>query len=169
MSNEHDEGIDQVIQHLEDAWNRGSGDDFAAVFAEDADFTVFDGVQFSGRQAIAYDHIHAFTDGPRMGSTARFEVLGVRTLAPGVVVVRTRATIKDLPPGSPGAFEPPPGAGPPGGGPPGGGPPGGTPGEIVALPTAVMVREDTGWEIVDFINLVYAPIPPAHHPTNRSA
>ena len=37
-------------------WNQGSGEAFAAPFAEDADFVAFDGERFRGREDIARFH-----------------------------------------------------------------------------------------------------------------
>jgi uncharacterized protein (TIGR02246 family) len=41
-------------------WNRGSGEDFAAVFAEDGHLVAFDGTHFTGRRAIAGFHQQLF-------------------------------------------------------------------------------------------------------------
>jgi uncharacterized protein (TIGR02246 family) len=49
-----------LFQQLLDGWNRGSGDDFAAPFAEDADFVAFDGTHFKGRREIAAVHQQLF-------------------------------------------------------------------------------------------------------------
>src|SRR5215218_2944038 len=38
-----------LYSELMDGWNRGSGEDFAAVFAEDGDLVAFDGTHFEGR------------------------------------------------------------------------------------------------------------------------
>ncbi|WP_243458328.1 SgcJ/EcaC family oxidoreductase [Nostoc sp. UIC 10630] len=43
-----------------DAWNRGSGEDFAAPFSETADFIAFEGTHFKGRKEIAAFHQQAF-------------------------------------------------------------------------------------------------------------
>jgi len=39
-----------------DGWNKGSGESFAAPFAEDSDFVAFDGTHFKGRQEIISFH-----------------------------------------------------------------------------------------------------------------
>jgi len=43
-----------------DAWNRGSGEDFAAPFSETADFIAFEGTHLKGRKAIAAFNQQAF-------------------------------------------------------------------------------------------------------------
>ncbi len=41
-----------LYQQLMDAWNNGSGDDYAVTFAEDGILVGFDGTAFNGRQEI---------------------------------------------------------------------------------------------------------------------
>src|SRR5262245_55824779 len=41
-------------------WNKGSGEAFAAPFAEDADFVAFDGTRFKDRHEIASFHQRLF-------------------------------------------------------------------------------------------------------------
>lgn len=43
-----------------DAWNRGSGEGFAAPFSETADFITFEGTHLKGRKEIAAFHQQAF-------------------------------------------------------------------------------------------------------------
>ena len=43
-----------------DAWNRGSGENFAARFSETADFIAFEGTHLKGRKAIAAFNQQAF-------------------------------------------------------------------------------------------------------------
>jgi uncharacterized protein (TIGR02246 family) len=43
-----------------DAWNRGSGEGFAAPFSETADFITFEGTHLKGRTEIAAFHQQAF-------------------------------------------------------------------------------------------------------------
>jgi uncharacterized protein (TIGR02246 family) len=49
-----------LYNELMDAWNKGSGEAFAAVFAEDGDLIGFDGVHFQGRQEILPFHQQLF-------------------------------------------------------------------------------------------------------------
>jgi uncharacterized protein (TIGR02246 family) len=45
-----------LYQQMMDAWNTGSGEVYAAPFAEDGDLIGFDGTHFKGRQGIAPFH-----------------------------------------------------------------------------------------------------------------
>ena len=47
---------DLLYRELMEGWNRGSGEDFAAVFTEDGDLVAFDGTHFEGRAQIAPFH-----------------------------------------------------------------------------------------------------------------
>lgn len=65
---------------MADAWNRGSGEGFAARFAEDADFVAFEGTQLRGRRQIASFHQHIF-DTVAKGSRIEAEVKLIRFVA----------------------------------------------------------------------------------------
>ena len=52
--------IRDIIQAVEDGWNAGDGDAFAASFAEDADYVVVTGHYIQGRKTIAMGHSHLF-------------------------------------------------------------------------------------------------------------
>jgi uncharacterized protein (TIGR02246 family) len=78
--------IRALYQQIIDGWNRGSGDAFAAPFAEDADFVAFDGSYFKGRQEIASFHqmlFDTFLKGTRLVGKVR----SVRFLTPDVAVM----------------------------------------------------------------------------------
>ena len=45
-----------LYQQLMDAWNNGSGDDYAVTFAEDGILVGFDGTALNGRQEIVSFH-----------------------------------------------------------------------------------------------------------------
>ena len=49
-----------LYKQLMDAWNKGSGEAYAAQFAEDGDLIGFDGAHFKGRQEIAPFHQRLF-------------------------------------------------------------------------------------------------------------
>lgn len=131
-----------VLDQLERAWNAADGTAFAEAFWPDADFTVWDGFQLDRTDAIARDHTWAFTDGPRAGSTARFVLTRVRSLTPDVAILHSLATITDS---------------------------GGTGEQTLAVPRGVVHRRDGQWRFVSFTNVLFRPVPPAHHPDNRSA
>jgi uncharacterized protein (TIGR02246 family) len=77
-----------LFQQLLDAWGRGDGAAYAALFTEDADYVAFDGSRTVGRQAIAESHQRLFDTwlkGTRL--TARIEA--VRFLCPDVALLHT--------------------------------------------------------------------------------
>jgi len=52
--------IHAVVQAVEDGWNAGDGDAFAASFVPDADYVVVNGSYIQGRPTIAKGHHHLF-------------------------------------------------------------------------------------------------------------
>ena len=70
---------------LMNAWNRGSGEAFAAAFTEDGDLIAFDGTHFKGRKAIAPFHQQLF-DTHLKGTRLVGEVTSVRFLSPNVAL-----------------------------------------------------------------------------------
>lgn len=135
--------VDDLVARLEAAWNAGDGVAFAEAFWEDADFTVFDGWHMRGRGAIAQDHVWAFTEGPRTGSTARFTVTSLRAFGDVAAVAHLLAVVD--------------GTGRDG-----------RPNRVVAVPRAVVERRGERWAIATYVNVLHEPIPPAHHPDVRA-
>jgi uncharacterized protein (TIGR02246 family) len=83
--------IKEIITGMIDAWNRGSGAEFAAPFAEDADFIAFDGTRLKGRQQIHDFHERLFDldlKGTRLDGGVNF----VRFLGPALAVMNAWAT-----------------------------------------------------------------------------
>jgi uncharacterized protein (TIGR02246 family) len=103
-TNSADEAAISAI-HLQmiDAWNKGSGEAFAASFTEDADFVAFEGTDLKGRREIASFHQQIF-DTVVKGSRLQGEVKFVRFLSPQLAVMHgvVRMTL-------PGQTEPSPG------------------------------------------------------------
>lgn len=75
-----------LYRELMDGWNRGSGDAFASVFAEDGDLVAFDGTHFEGREQIAQFHQRLF-DKWLKGSRLVGKVEDVRFLSPDVALM----------------------------------------------------------------------------------
>jgi uncharacterized protein (TIGR02246 family) len=75
-----------LYQQLMDAWNTGSGEAYAAPFAEDGDLIGFDGTHFKGRQAIAPFHQRLFETHLK-GTRLVGQVLSVRFLSPDVALM----------------------------------------------------------------------------------
>lgn len=67
-------------------WNAGSGEAFAAPFAEDADFIAFDGTRFRGRDEIARSHDPLFRTHMR-GTRLVGDVIDLRFVALDVAVL----------------------------------------------------------------------------------
>ena len=98
-----EEAIRAILRQMIDAWNRGNGEAFAAPFAENADFVVFEGTRLKGRQEIASFSQRIF-DTVMKGSRLEGEVKFVRFLSPQMALLHSvnRATL-------PGETEPSPG------------------------------------------------------------
>jgi uncharacterized protein (TIGR02246 family) len=75
-----------LYRQLMDGWNRGSGDAFAAPFAEDGELIGFDGTHLKGRGEIASFHQPLF-DKWLKGTRLVGEVTSVRFLSPDVAVL----------------------------------------------------------------------------------
>ncbi len=94
MGQEHDEAaIRQVVQQVQDGWNMGSGEGFAAPFTEDADYVVVDGRYINGRTTIGEGHQYIF-DTIYKGSTNTMQVENVRFIRPDVALARVHAHLK---------------------------------------------------------------------------
>src|SRR5262249_48182861 len=71
-------------------WNEGNGEEFAAPFADDADFIAFEGTHLEGRRHIAAFHQELFdsvVQGMHLEGSARF----VRFVSPVLAVVHGTA------------------------------------------------------------------------------
>jgi uncharacterized protein (TIGR02246 family) len=75
-----------LYTQLMDGWNAGSGEAFAAPFAEACDFIAFDGTHFSRREALARFHDPLFKTHLK-GTRLVGEVIGVRFLGPDVALM----------------------------------------------------------------------------------
>lgn len=69
-----------------EGWNRGSGVEFAAAFAEDGDLVAFDGTRFRGRGEISAFHQELF-DKWMKGTHLVGRIEGVRFLGPDVALM----------------------------------------------------------------------------------
>jgi uncharacterized protein (TIGR02246 family) len=79
------DAIEALLQQMIDGWNQGSGEGFAAPFAEDGDQVAFDGTRLQGRQQIAEFHQMLF-DRFLSGTRLIGKVVDVRFLAPDVAL-----------------------------------------------------------------------------------
>ena len=85
--------VTDVLGELEQAWNAADGVAFGRPFAEDADFVNIRGEHHRTRDAIAKGH-QAIFNSIYKGSVVRFQLAGVRALAPGVLLAHVRSTLK---------------------------------------------------------------------------
>ena len=85
--------IPEIVARLEKAWNAADGAAFAQPFAEDADFVNIRADHFKTREVIARGHQGIF-DTIYKGSVVRYQVAGVRELAPRVLLVHVNATLQ---------------------------------------------------------------------------
>lgn len=133
--------ITSTILQLQTAWNANDGRAFAAPFTDDAEFTVFDGWQLSGREAIAKDHEHAFNT-VRRGTTSTWTVERVKSYGDVAAMAWVNVIVHNVPT------------------------PNG-PTEMRTVPRVLLQRDSSGWRIAALINMVYRPIGDAHHLDNR--
>jgi uncharacterized protein (TIGR02246 family) len=81
-----EEAVRDLYRELMNGWNRGDGEAFAAVFAEDGDLVAFDGTHFEGRAEIAPFHQELF-DRWMKGTRLIGRVKDVRFLSPDVALM----------------------------------------------------------------------------------
>ena len=74
------------FQRLLDAWGRGDGPAYGALFTDDADYVAFDGSRTVGRPAIAESHQQLFDTWLR-GTRLTGRIEAVRFLGPDVALV----------------------------------------------------------------------------------
>jgi uncharacterized protein (TIGR02246 family) len=78
-----------LYRQMMDAWNRGSGADFASVMTPDVEFIGFDGTWFHGKDDVQAAHQSLF-DTHLKGTRLIGDVVRVRLLAPDVALIHTR-------------------------------------------------------------------------------
>ena len=83
------EALHTLLQALFTAWAAGDADAYAELFTEDADYIAFDGVNQSGRAAIARGHRPLFERWLR-GSRLVGDTPKIRLLAPAVALIHVR-------------------------------------------------------------------------------
>jgi uncharacterized protein (TIGR02246 family) len=79
------DAIRELYRQVMDGWNRGSGEGFAAPFADDGEQVAFDGTRFHGRQQIAEFHQMLF-DRFLGGSRLIGKITDIRFLRPDVAL-----------------------------------------------------------------------------------
>ncbi len=125
VSLRNEDEISAILNELGDAWQRGDGTQFAAAFAEDADFINILGMHAKGRSEIAAWHDQLFK-GIYAESAAVFSLKAARRLTDDVTHMVVD-TVLDVP------------AGP-------------RAGRIETVADGVLVRKGGRWEIAAFHN-----------------
>lgn len=121
-----------LFEQMIAGWNRGSGQEFAAAFAEDGDLVAFDGTRFGGRAEISAFHQELF-DKWMKGTRLVGRIEGVRFLGPNVALMHAvGGTVMR------GKTRPSP--------------------ERDSIQTYVAVRENGGWRLAAFQNTRVRPI-----------
>ena len=125
------EAAERILRQLEDAWNKGDGQAYAAPFAGDAEFVNIRGEHHSGRGAIAHGHQGIF-DTIYRDSVNRYDTVVSKQLADDALYVLAHATLNS--------------------------PSGPLAGEHEARISMVLSRQDGGgWQIAAFHNTLVAP------------
>lgn len=138
--------IHSLLERIVDGWNRGDAEAMAAVFDEDADYIVFNGIVLKGREQIAKVHQQLFDTvlkGTRLGGASQGEGgpgNTVRFLTPDVALVHSRGGVQ-----KPGQSEASP--------------------EQYSIQTFVVVKRNGEWTIAAFQNTRIQPLQPAGGPT----
>jgi uncharacterized protein (TIGR02246 family) len=86
--------IRRILQQMVDAWKRGDGAAYAAVFTEDADYIAFNGTHFKGREEIASSHQQLF-DTFLKGTYLKGDIKNMRFLSPEIALVHANYGIVD--------------------------------------------------------------------------
>ena len=81
-----------LVQKCIEGWNKGSGEAFAAQFAEDSDFVVGNGMHIKGRRQNASSHQQIF-DTFFKGTRLWIQVKSVRFLKPDVALMHTASKV----------------------------------------------------------------------------
>lgn len=124
--------VRDLYAHVMDGWNQGSGELFAAPFAEESDFVAFDGTRFRGRAEIARFHDPLFKTHLK-GTRLVGDVMDVRFVRSDVAVLHARGGT--IPRGRSKAAR-----------------------ERDSIQTLVAVKRDGRWQLVAFQNTRLRPI-----------
>jgi uncharacterized protein (TIGR02246 family) len=81
--------VREIVSRVCAGWNVGSGEAFAAPFAEDADYVIIDGRYIKGRPIIAVGHQQIF-DTVYKGSHNTAVIKGIRFLRDDVALVHVQ-------------------------------------------------------------------------------
>jgi uncharacterized protein (TIGR02246 family) len=121
-----EKALHDLFQEMQDGWNQGDGQAFAAHFTEDADYIVVNGTHLKGRQAIATALQQQFETRFR-GSRLQGFVKNIRFLSDDIALVHLHGR-----PQIPDQAVPAP--------------------EQYSIQTLIGIRQDDGWRFTSFQN-----------------
>jgi uncharacterized protein (TIGR02246 family) len=82
---EDEAAIRKIVARMQDGWNKGDGQSFAAPFAKTADYVIVNGMRIKGREEIAAGHQRIFdTNYKNSHNTAT--VQSIKFIRPDVAV-----------------------------------------------------------------------------------
>src|SRR5687768_4423506 len=81
-----EQAVRDLFRRLLEAWGRGDGDAYGALFTEDADYVAFDGSSRRGTEAIGAEHQQLF-DTWLKGTRLVGQIDSLRFLGPDVALV----------------------------------------------------------------------------------
>jgi uncharacterized protein (TIGR02246 family) len=84
----NESAVRALVQKCVEGWNKGSGEAFAAQFAEDSDYVVVNGMHVKGRRENASAHQQIF-DTFYKGTKLWVRVKSVRVLKPDVMLIHS--------------------------------------------------------------------------------
>lgn len=87
-----DKEIQNLFQHMLDAWTNGDAKAYVEYFTEDADYVSFDGNRAIGRQASADEHDLLFR-GVLRGSALVGDIQSIRYITPDVAIVHATGSV----------------------------------------------------------------------------
>lgn len=96
LENSDYEEINQIIEHIANAWNDHEGQGFADDYAEDADFVNIFGMVFKGKSEIEVRHVkilQTFLKGSKF-ETVDFKL---REVKPGLVIAHVYWKVSHVP------------------------------------------------------------------------
>lgn len=87
---EDEKTIRQVVKNITDAWAAGDGEKYASYFTDDIDFTVWNGMYYTGHEANAKNHQMIF-DTFYKGTSLKTKVRKIRFLTDDVATVHLQS------------------------------------------------------------------------------
>lgn len=89
---EDEKQIQQIVENIYTAWAEGDGVKYADNFTDDVDYTVWNGIQFKGRESNIKNHQMIF-DTFYKGTEVKFEITKLRFLTEDVAVVHFKGRL----------------------------------------------------------------------------